>query len=321
MDHNELYRLVLALEPEAAKNAVFKDVYNSRGNTSIRRSMLDLVRTAVKELRFRSKKPTNTNTVSTTPPPGFRSVLDLSQAEISEKTGWEAEAITLEKNTQEYINNLNKPQTGSDDWATRQQRQAAALLPYFEAALAELEKIGAKTWDEIFPDEPSSYAVEHQHDFEDGNGVVAQGGRRGLPIRSTTGLFGRPPAAPTPSTADETPTADLRTKKYMMFTGGSWSTEAGAHLSSLYDELFAAIWAGDNDKIRAMCLPPKEGEPALYKDLLQITALAQLRDLSNTWAQGACHLRGLDAVLIPGCDNRRLHHLIRGHSGEAMGDC
>lgn len=293
MDHNELYRLVIALEPEAAKNAVFKDVYNSRGNTSIRRSMLDLVRTAVKEMRFRSRETANTNTVSTTPPPGFRSVLDLSQAEISEKTGWEAEAIALERNTQEYINNLNKPQNSSNDWATRQRTQAAALLPYFEGAVAELEKIGAKTWDEIFPDEPSSYAVEHQHDFEDGNGVVAKGGRRGLPMRGGT-IFGQ---VPTPSTPDETPAADLRTKKYMMFTSGSWSTEAGAHLSPLYDELFAAIWAGDNDKIRAMCLPPKEGEPAPYKDLLQITALAQLRDLSNTWARGAFQSQSCGLVM------------------------
>ncbi|KAG8905028.1 hypothetical protein FRC01_008504 [Tulasnella sp. 417] len=48
----------------------------------------------------------------------------------------------------------------------------------------------------------------------------------------------------------------------------------GEHLTPLYDELYDACWNGDNDKIRALCLPPGDDPTAIpsgTRDLLQIT--------------------------------------------------
>ncbi|KAG9000610.1 hypothetical protein FRB93_012622 [Tulasnella sp. JGI-2019a] len=252
---NDLYRLVIALEPDSVKNFVPQEIYGYRNSEDKRRSLLDFLRSNAEELKaLLVKAPT----VAPGPKmvidnrPNYGSILDVSQLEISSKTGWEAEAIQLEQKWA-VIGKKNKP----DDWIALKQitkeeaiktAKATKMLTYFQDAIAQLELVGAKSWNEIFPDEPSKWT---SNDEATSNAPTALS----------------PPGAPT--------------RRYMLFGSGPL-LPAGAHLTSLYDELFEAIWAGNTEKVQEMCLPPSEDGKATRKDFLQVTAGVTFRGLSET---------------------------------------
>ncbi|KAG9005316.1 hypothetical protein FRB93_009870 [Tulasnella sp. JGI-2019a] len=256
-NHNDLYRLVIALEPDSARNLVPQDIYGYRNSEEHRRSLLDFLRGNTEEVNalFVEAPATDEIQLEIDNRPKYGSILDVSQMEISSKVGWEAEAIQLE---QQYAASTKKQKHVDLDTAKRNAEDAAKkkvkatkMLSYYQDAIAQLEQIGAKSWDEIFPESPSKWTDKSK------NGQ----------------------ATPNPSTASSPPGAP--TRRYVVFgTGGI--EPAGVHLTPLYDELFEAIWAGDTKKVQEMCLPVNGGGKPIRKDLLQVTAGVAFRNLSTT---------------------------------------
>ncbi|KAG8888933.1 hypothetical protein FRC00_014621, partial [Tulasnella sp. 408] len=76
VDHSDLYRLVLDLEPESIKNSVPKQVYQYLNNDGLRRSMLDFLRSGVREMKRRSREPTADNNISSNDMSTWRSIFD-----------------------------------------------------------------------------------------------------------------------------------------------------------------------------------------------------------------------------------------------------
>ncbi|KAG9009823.1 hypothetical protein FRB93_005094 [Tulasnella sp. JGI-2019a] len=249
---NELYRLVIALEPESVTSFVTQETYTYRSLADRRRSLLDIFRGNADELKARlAEVPIDDEPERETDNQSEQSSLpDISRLEIHNLTGWEAEAILLEQQFTVLANKRNK------DFAKRNPKQAAKqaareakMLSYYQDAISQLEQIGAKSWDEIFPGEPSRWT--HRKRFDGPNPFPALG----------------PP--------------DASTRRYIVFAARG-VVPAGAHLTSLYDELFEAIWAGDTKKVQEMCIPPSEEDKLTRKDLLQVTAGVTFRDLTTT---------------------------------------
>ncbi|KAG8933990.1 hypothetical protein FRC01_005887 [Tulasnella sp. 417] len=297
-DFNDLYRLVLALEPESVKDLVPKAVHLYQSHSpGYRRSMLDFLRSALREAKRRSRPqpaPVQPNVIPTaTPTSNWRSILDLSDAEISEQTGWDAYVIGLEKpnkaaaksNVQPYVAfgfGYNASLTEEETRA-----RAAKLIPYFEEALKELEEAGAQTWDALYPSAPSEWEKQYGHldyDPDDPNRPTAVPASQ---ISTGANLFG------VLGSASAQPEIDEKTKpfkRYSLFKGPSEYGEnyPGTHLIPLYDQLYEACWNGDNDKIRALCLPPGDDTPppSGTRDLLQITARVKYTEQTYDYSNG-----------------------------------
>ncbi|KAG8887163.1 hypothetical protein FRB98_000419 [Tulasnella sp. 332] len=129
-NYNDLYRLAITLEPDSARTFVPKAVYCHQEYDDRRRSLLDLLRGYVTDLETSIAKTTLKTVLAESVPkdeiaqelnngPYYGSILNLSQMEISTKTGWEAEAIRLEK---QFVEN-QKRSTGDYDVLVAQ-RQA-----------------------------------------------------------------------------------------------------------------------------------------------------------------------------------------------------
>ncbi|KIO24983.1 hypothetical protein M407DRAFT_25628, partial [Tulasnella calospora MUT 4182] len=310
-DYNDLYRLVLALEPESVKNFVPRGVHGYRTSTPVfRRSMMDFLWSALREAKRRSREqpaPLQPNVLPTydrTSP--WRSIFDLSDAEISEKGGWDAYAIGLEKrskaitesNVQPYAFN-GFPFHGSLT-PEEQRAQAAKLVPYFEQAIEELEKAEAQTWDAIYPDMPSQWKMQYgQFDYDPddpnpptptptptANPPFNPVSAFGMSMSATPfGLFGQVP----PPVAPQIDEKMKPFKRYSLFTSDWREDYPGTHLIPLYDELYEACWNGDNDKIRALCLPPEDDTlppQSGTRDLLQITARVKYVEQTYDYAKG-----------------------------------
>lgn len=257
-NRNDLYRLAITLEPDSARIFVPKEIYNYRQNEDQRRSLLDLLRGNVVQLMalLAEITPADETPKEIKNGPNYGSIWDLSEMEISSKTGWEAEVIRLQTRV------LEIQKRRKDDGGIAAERQAkenadkkakaTKMIRYFQDAIKQLEQIGAKTWNEIFPEEPSKWRVDQ--------GTQNQ-------------LFSEQPA--------QAGTVDAPTRRYSLFQPYGVAP-AGAHLTPLYDELFEAIWAGDTEKVKEMCLPPTEGCKPTQEDHLQITAGVTFRDLPST---------------------------------------
>ncbi|KAG9028668.1 hypothetical protein FS837_003824 [Tulasnella sp. UAMH 9824] len=275
-DHNDLYHLVLALEPESVKNFVPRSVHQCQAGTpGFRRSMLDVLQSAFREAKRRSREQPVTaqpNIASTYyPTSNWRSVLNLSDSEILEKTGWEAYAIGLEKRTKAITDSKVQPTTyntysvfGSNNTSSdeKTRAQAAKLIPYLQQAVEELEKAGAQTWDAIYQDAPSQWKIQYGSldiDPDDPNPPTPQS--------TANQLFNGAPAVQANNYGEDYP---------------------GTHLIPLYDELYEACWVGDNDKIKALCLPPDGILPPQSgtRDLLQITSRVKYTEQDSNYAQG-----------------------------------
>ncbi|KAG8939661.1 hypothetical protein FRC04_006086 [Tulasnella sp. 424] len=303
-DYSDLYRLVLALEPESVQNSVPRGAYRYQRNAPLRRSMLDFLRSAVREMKRRSREPAAQNTGSSDTAATWRSIFDLSDMEISEKSGWDAQAIAWEKRHKELLkenikakNPNGTPQDYSKKAEEEQRAQAAKLLPYFQHAVEELEKAGARTWQELYKDMPSEWETayaELDFDPDDPNApphTSNTGTRRpNLSKRVHPTKRGQPARSKTTDSKDET--IDEKTKpfkRYSLFVAGWGEGYPGTHLIPLYDELYEACWNGDNDKIRALCLPPKDDTappPSGTRDLLQITVRVKYTEHMNDYSQG-----------------------------------
>ncbi|KAG9049850.1 hypothetical protein FS837_008900 [Tulasnella sp. UAMH 9824] len=295
VNYSDLYRLVLDLEPESVKNSVPKQVYQYLSNGGLRRSMLDFLRSAVREMKRRSREPAAQNTNSSNDMSTWRSVLDLSDMEISEEKGWNAHAIAWEKEHQ-AIREASGYNTGyfgiNVKTEAEKRNQAAKLIPYFQQAVEELEKAGARTWDEIYKDMPSEWKKQYgEQDFDpdDPNAPAHSSNQRSRYLGSrarnrtanATGASGS-------ESADETIEETKKPfKRYSLFVPGYGEAYPGTHLIPLYDELYEACWNGDNDKISALCYPPKDDStPSGIRQPLQITARVKYTDHTNTYCAG-----------------------------------
>ncbi|KAG9021743.1 hypothetical protein FS837_007009, partial [Tulasnella sp. UAMH 9824] len=257
-----------------------------------------------------------------TPPQPWRSIIDLSDLEISEKKGWEAYAIDLEKRNKAITQSNIKPyplrplgvfglNSAVNLPTTKEQRaQAAKLIPYFEQAVEELEKAGAHTWDAIYPALPSQWKTQFgalDRDPDDPNPPTPPPPAANQPFNPVPAFqipqpmanqpfypvpvsqmrlpFGQVPGPAVPQ-IDE---ANKPFKRYSLFRLGWGEDYPGTHLIPLYDELYEACWNGDNDKIRALCLPPDEDTlppQSGTRDLLQITSRVKYTEQSNFHAKG-----------------------------------
>ncbi|KAG8903610.1 hypothetical protein FRC01_009072 [Tulasnella sp. 417] len=263
-DYNDLYRLVLDLEPDSVQNFVPRYVYLFRNNTKHHRSLLDFARSAVKRLEPLPSKPAAQAASPSDNTSSWRSVLDMSELEISEIKGWDAHAIDWEKR--------NKAIRETDDASCSDRRAAAeeekraqdaSLATYFQKVVEELENAGVQSWEESYQDQPTQPNAHNG-----GQGLAtAELGSTDTTIKEPTKPF----------------------KRYSLFGEGFREGYPGTHLIPLYDELYEACWKGDNDKIRALCLPPTENSalpPSGTRDLLQITARVKYTDQSSEYANG-----------------------------------
>ncbi|KIO24998.1 hypothetical protein M407DRAFT_211285 [Tulasnella calospora MUT 4182] len=299
VDYSDLYRLVLELEPESLKNSVPKGVYQYQNNDGLRRSMLDFLRSAVREMKRRSRVPAVQDTSSSNNMSTWRSIFDLSDMEISENKGWDAHAIAWEKRNKEIIEanaKANNPNTTDSNAKAEEasRAQAAKLIPYFQQAVEELEKAGARTWDEIYKDMPSQWQKQYgEQDFDPDDPKAPahtsnQSSRsaQSRTKRRTTQVSGASESESTEETIEETAKPF---KRYSLFVSGWGEDYPGTHLIPLYDELYEACWNGDNDKIRALCLPPKDDSappPSGTRDLLQITVRVKYTDHTSNYSKG-----------------------------------
>ncbi|KIO24997.1 hypothetical protein M407DRAFT_211280 [Tulasnella calospora MUT 4182] len=283
--YNDLYRLVLALEPESVKSSVPRAIFSQyRGNPRFFLSMLDVLRSALVEMERLSKGQAAQTPRFPPIPSAWRDACDLSDVEISEKKGWEAHAIAWEKRYREIkeasvrAHQIKYPSLNNANKEEERRAHAAELIPYFQEAIGELEKAGAQTWEELYGEraqqEPDrSFPALRQ-------GVIASRvGSRKMGFASLARFGLESTGAP----VDET---TKPFKRYTLFThlltfNVLGEDYPGTHSIPLYDELYEACWNGDNDRIRALCLPPKDNPaapPSGTRDLLQITARVKYSD-------------------------------------------
>ncbi|KAG8933989.1 hypothetical protein FRC01_005886 [Tulasnella sp. 417] len=283
-DYNDLYRLVLALEPESVKNSAPRDVsqyyYNATGSR-----ILGFLQSALREVERRSTKPgvPLQPQVSPTYSSAWRSIFDLSDEEISDQIGWDAHAIGLEKRTKAITESKTKshPAVQVDTNLTEEEKraQAASFIPYFQQAVEEVEKAALQNQER---DPSNSNATLNANQLLNPVSAIPMVMSTGFP---RLGLFGRGPAAPQ---IDE---KTIPFKRYSLFKSESEWEEGypGTHLIPLYDELYEACWNGDNDKIRVLCLPPKGDSslpPSGTRDLLQITARVKYVEQTYSYTKG-----------------------------------
>lgn len=118
-----------------------------------------------------------------------------------------------------------------------ERKYALAVKPYIDEVRALFESLGAKTWDELYPDNPASP-----------NACKSRMTYRQQSYQNT------PKSAPRPGYCRNS------------------SEPVPIHLTTLYNDLFEACWADDNQRIQQLCLPGDAG--AGQKELLQITVTA-----------------------------------------------
>ncbi|KAG8943942.1 hypothetical protein FRC00_010877, partial [Tulasnella sp. 408] len=266
-------------------------------NDGLRRSMLDFLRSGVREMKRRSREPAAQNTNSSNDTLTWRSIFDLSDMEISEKKGWDAHAIAWEKQHQAIreASGYNTGYFGINAKNEAEKRaQAAKLIPYFQQAVEELEKAGARTWNEIYQDMPSEWKKQYgEQDFDpDDPNAPAHTSNQGSRY-SQSHRNGRATKATDQSESESTQETIEDPKKpfkrYSLFTTGWGEDYPGTHLIPLYDELYEACWNGDNDKISALCYPLKDdavSPPSGSRDPLQITARVKYTDHNNNYTAG-----------------------------------
>ncbi|KAG8989669.1 hypothetical protein FRB94_014122 [Tulasnella sp. JGI-2019a] len=285
--HNDLYRLIISLEPDYVKTFVPREIYGSRSFGS-RQSLLDFIRSSAEELKTLLTKAlpvAGEPKIEIGNGPKYGSILGMSQLEISSKTGWGAEAIQLEqkwavigkKNT--HYNSVTLQRIAPNEATTM--AKATKMLSYVQDVIAQLEQVGAKSRDEIFPSEPSNWTS----DKETALGTFGPLSPPGLPIRPYMPFASSPLIPLGAPTTQRTPFAPSPliplgspTKQYMLF-GAIGPLPAGAYLTSLYEELFDAIWAGNTEKVQNMCLPLSENG---QEDFLQVTAGVTFRGHPQT---------------------------------------
>lgn len=112
-----------------------------------------------------------------------------------------------------------------------------------------LERHGAKPWNDLFPDKPQTTNVESQFRASDTDG------------------------------------GDEKKDKYHQITTHYSRTFIPRLLNAQYDELFEACYAGDNDKIQELCLPPD----GTVSDRTLLSMSVSLVDPNNRhWLTGSC---------------------------------
>ncbi|KAG8952590.1 hypothetical protein FRC04_003951 [Tulasnella sp. 424] len=335
-DHNDLYRLVLDLEPESTKNSIPRGVFQRQTNDFLRRSMLEFLQSALLEMKRRSKQPTPQYNGSPgyIAPTQWRSATELSDTEISEKKGWDAYAIALEKRNKELNDanvakvpvwnafNVFNPYQPNGNVEEEMKVQATKLISYFQQAVEEFEKAGVRPRDGHLHglSQFGAHYAHMGHSPNDPNAPTQQLAPMPsisgfMPMRMAVGppsvfgsapsvfgsapsLFGTAPSlfGTAPGLLGTAPTVlpvDEKTKpfkRYTLFKSTNWGEDyPGTHLIPLYDELYEACWNGDNDKIRALCLPLEDDTappPSGTSDLLQITARVKYTDQMNDYAKG-----------------------------------
>ncbi|KAF8987599.1 hypothetical protein BDQ17DRAFT_1334968 [Cyathus striatus] len=159
-------------------------------------------------------------------------------AAASELTGWKKYLLALRKDEMEVqrkIDQLNEVR----EWAKWDEvRQRKETKDYFVGVERLLVARGAKTWNELHPDNPMAYADAQLH----------------------SSLFGRlsniepnPTVVLDPESYRYTYLSNLSSNRFGM------STFIPEHLRGAYDDLFEACYSGDNEKIEQLCLPVKKG--------------------------------------------------------------
>lgn len=232
-----------------------------RENTILDHSILDFAQSAV-----RRAKPSPSQPATQDPrPSSWRSIFELSEIEISETKGWDAYAIDLEKR-RKAIRHADDARISDSRATAEEERRAqdARLMTYFQQVVEELEEMGVRTWEEPDEDLPS------QSETPDDGQELTENSELG----STDAVIGE---------------AKKPFKRYSLFMEGRGEGYPGTHLIPLYDELYEACWNGDNDKIRALCLPPADDSPSPAsgtRDLLQITARVKYTDHDDSYSEG-----------------------------------
>ncbi|KAG9040729.1 hypothetical protein FS837_000244 [Tulasnella sp. UAMH 9824] len=238
-DYNDLYRLVLALEPESVKNFVPRCVHQCHVHTpGLRRAMLDFLRSALRE----AKRP-------------------IEELEKAGAQTWDAIYLEMPSQWKVQYGGLDRdPDDPTPPTPTMMPRlpinQPFNPISAFQMMLPTIN--------------PSFNPVPH---FQSGMSLspFGLGGPAAFPFGPTPVPFGQT-MGPAPPQIDE---KMKPFKRYLLFKPGYGTDYPGTHLIPLYDELYEACWNGDNDKIRALCLPPNEETLTLQsgtRDLLQITA-------------------------------------------------
>jgi hypothetical protein len=121
--------------------------------------------------------------------------------------------------------------------AARQKAACEYQKTYWADVVRALEAAGAKTWSELFPE-----------------GIEPEQPGHGLRMQLLVATNHRPLHA---HNVDSTTMAYIRRRT----SGGrvGMREPLPSHLVASYDQLFEAVWSGDHERIRAMCLPSSDG--------------------------------------------------------------
>ncbi|KAF8999457.1 hypothetical protein BDQ17DRAFT_1328336 [Cyathus striatus] len=222
--HDDLIELMLALG--APVNVETKDSLQPY-NVTNKRTLLDWVRLRIHDL---SQEIASSESI-------FAPKNITEPTAASELTGWKKFLQALRKDEMEVqrkIGQLNEAQ----EWAKWDEvRQRKETKDYFVGVERLLVARGAKTWNELHPDNPMAYADAQLH----------------------SSLFGRlsniepnPTVVLDPESYRYTYLSNLSSNRFGM------STFVPEHLRGAYDDLFEAYYSGDNEKIEQLCLPVKK---------------------------------------------------------------
>lgn len=240
---NDLYRLALALEPDASATLVPREVFAYHFQHW---SILDYTWEQM-EAYLKLSNPTSEPVVAEQP-----------VAQTAAPGTWRHEAIRLVARATDILMARKKVGIVSQAQTSpkaEMQSKSRKISQYFQVASAQLAKAGGKTYDEIYPDSKG------------------QASKKTDPLARRT----LPSSATGPTTVysvwRDSPKA-ASTLAGLQGPGSNALMPVGNHLTEPYERLFEAIWNGETDIVRRMCLPQSDGNPPPYKDLLQITAVA-----------------------------------------------
>ncbi|KAF8169052.1 hypothetical protein K438DRAFT_1730433 [Mycena galopus ATCC 62051] len=170
----------------------------------------------------------------------------INPSEISASSalpGWKGYVQTLEANVKLSLAKYRREQT-TPSWEETSRNKLIDIREYYTDMEKFLLERGAQPWSAVYPDKVS-IASEVKIN----------------PSGSRIGLFNR-------IGRQKSDTSEIQ---YLRL--GSWNQEPiPVFLNALYDQLFDACFAGDNDKIQELCLPA--AKPAKDATLLQITVAA-----------------------------------------------
>ncbi|KAI5121629.1 hypothetical protein M0805_001158 [Coniferiporia weirii] len=140
------------------------------------------------------------------------------------------------------------------------EQEARRALTFFEEMAVLLKKANAKSFDEIFPDNPPLHSKQ--------------------------------------STKKDVPKLADRTQ-YMLLKGQHlWMKEAVLpHLLDQYDALFEACWTGNNDRIEELCLPRKGSKSD--KAPIQISVATEQLKVDRPASMAYRHNNSSDGVYTP----------------------